>query len=184
MGMSNPDTSIVQSPACTFDRTRTPSTLFRWSLPFGFGSDSPGLNPVYWFPRNTVPSGAVTTRSRSFTRFGFDPGVPAKSDHTRVISTGSEASPIASWYWTEPPVSIPPPFSSINNPRISPWKNIALSRSRRPQPWLKFGYRDSPLSYAPEPVISAALLISIPLTRAAEGVKEFGAAGAPVGYQP
>jgi len=49
---------------------------------------------------------------------------------------------------------------------------------------LSFGYRFSPLPYAPAPVISRALLIIVALMRAADGVNAFPAFFEPVGYQP
>src|SRR5437016_12375452 len=77
---------------------------------------------------------------------------------------------------------MPTRWSSIARPRASPAKNIASSRVTRPNPWSKFGYRVSPNAYAPVPVISRALLMSIDLRRAAEGVKPVTGSELPVGY--
>ena len=50
-----------------------------------------------------------------------------------------------------------------------------------PQPWLLFGYQNSPLSYAPVPLISTALLMRIALMSAADGVNPSTPTWRPVG---
>src|SRR3990170_1499433 len=77
-GTLKPVTSTVHVPDCMPGRRSTASTLFRWSAAPAppLGNERPGLNPVKLFPRYVVPSGAVTRRSRSFTRLTPENGAP------------------------------------------------------------------------------------------------------------
>src|SRR5207247_1808654 len=73
-GMFDPITRTDQSPAAGFLRITASSTLVVSKIPPG--RDCPCANGAKWFPRYTVPSGAVTSRSRSFTSAFVAPIVP------------------------------------------------------------------------------------------------------------
>src|SRR2546428_10574354 len=84
-------TRTDQSPAIAVFRMTASSTFVVSKGPSG--RDCPCANGAKWLPRYTAPFGAVTCRSKSFTRAFAAPIVPGQSFHVRTDFTEPRAGP-------------------------------------------------------------------------------------------